>query len=418
MNELKHLIQERMVRELGPEKTADLTRNEVADRVEILLDDFRRAGADITEQRGDEITAEIIQDMIGFGPLHALMHDPSVTEIMVNAPDVVFIERDGKKQRADVRFRDMEHLRFTVHRLLAMWPGKRLDESSPYVDVTLDDGARVNMVIPPVAYPSPNITIRKYSRWFDGTGDFVANGTLDGRMEQFMSACVRAQMSMLFSGATGSGKTTLLEVFGYCIPDNERLVVIEDTMELQVRQPNVVRLLTRDKNIEGRGEVTIGQLFVNSLRMRADRILLGEIRGAEALDYLQAVNSGHTGSFAVVHASSPHEAVLRLENLVPTAGYPIPVNVTRSQISEGIQLIVQCTQFPDGRRVISKLTEVGDVGPDGQVMLHDIFVFRATGRDAQGTTLGSFAATGRVPAFHETMRVRGEGMHEGFFRAD
>jgi pilus assembly protein CpaF len=415
MSPLKQAIEARLHEDPLVRHSPGLSREDLAEAVGRAVEALQALGTLVAPEEAAAALASIQQDALIYGPLYGLMHDRGVTDVMVNGPEDIFVERGGRRSRARAHFRDEEHLRATVHRLLALSPSKRLDESTPFVDLSLDDGSRVNVVIPPIAVGGAKITVRRYSRWFRGIDDFVANGTLDARMATLLAAAVRAKVSVLFSGATGTGKTTLLEVLGAFIPEEERLVVIEDTLELHFHQPNVVRMLTRAPNIEGAGEITIGRLFFNALRMRPDRIILGEIRGREALDYLQAVNSGHRGSFAVIHAGSPEEALLRLENLVPVSGLPIPASVTRSQISHGVELVVQVEQLQDGRRVLSRLSEVGEVGPDGEVQVHDLFRFERLGLGEGGKVVGEFVATGRVPRFLQQLVLAGTGVDRSLF---
>lgn len=408
MDNLKSLIHERLIPRLTGRDPVELGAELVADLVDELADELAARGDHLSPSRAARLRADAYQEVVALGPLHSLMVDSEVTEILVNGPHDVFVERLGKKARAAVHFRDLEHLRYCVQRILQMSPGRRVDEAQPFVDLWLDDGSRINIILPPVVLGAPHLSIRKYARWYEGIGDLVAIGTLDRRMAEFLHACVHAKRSILFSGATGAGKTTLLEVVGAAIPDTERLVVIEDTLELRFQQPDVVRLLSRMANVEGKGEISIGDLFHNSLRMRPDRVILGELRGREALDYLQAITSGHRGSLAVIHASTPEEAVLRLENLTTMAGRVVPLASVRSQIAHGLDIIVQLERMVDGKRRVTRITEVTGVGGDGNVVVKDLFVWKAVDRAADGHIEGRFEATGNLPTFVEDLRLSGE----------
>jgi len=355
-------------------------------------------GVQLDEPIRERITDEIADDILGLGPIEELLRDPDVTEVMINGPDEVFVEWQGRKARSEVTFDGDDHLHHTLEKLLIS-TGKRLDESSPYVDLSLPDGSRVNVIIPPVAVGGPHVTIRRYQHRFDSLENLVEMDTLDERMARFLLACVRARINVIFSGASGTGKTTMVEVLSTYIESNERVVVIEDTLELKLRQSNVVRLLTRPPNPDGRGEITTRDLFSNSLRMRPDRIILGELRGPEVLDYLQAINSGHRGSLGVIHASTPEEALLRLESLTAFTGIPIPAGVTRHQIAHGLDVVVQLAQLNDGSRKVTRIAEVIDSRDDSPLAALDLFVYRETGFDAEGRVEGFHAATGAVPSF-------------------
>jgi pilus assembly protein CpaF len=408
MDPFKQIIHERLIPVLHDQDPNKVGPGLIDTLVENLATELQQQGVELADDRLDRLRADVFQELIGFGPLHSLMHDPEVTEILVNAPDLVFAERRGIKTPVAAHFRDIEHVRYVVQRILHMNPGRRVDEVQPFVDLWLEDGSRVNVIIPPVVVGCPHLTIRKYSRWFRGIDDFVRNGTLDNRMARFLQACAHNRRSILFSGATGSGKTTLLEVVSASIPDTERLVVIEDTLELRLHQPDVVRLLSRMPNLEGKGEVTIGDLFHNTLRMRPDRIILGELRGRESLDYLQAITSGHRGSLAVIHAASPEEAVLRLENLATSAGLNIPLASVRSQIAHGLEIIVQVERAADGARRVTRISEVVGLQDNGRVDLRDLFVWKADRRAAGGKVTGHFEATGNLPTFLQALALDGQ----------
>lgn len=364
----------------------------------------------------DAVLAEILVEARMFGPLWRLMFDREVSEIMVNGPDLVFVERNGAKQREPGEFfRDAEGLHSAIERIMRVDSDLRLDQSRPWADLALPGGSRANIAIPPIAHGSPHLTIRKYQGVLKSMDDMIQAGTLDVRMAELLVHSTRIRKNILFSGATSTGKTTLLEVLSRHIPEGERVICIEDTLELHLAHENVVRLLTRTENFEGKGEVSIGDLFRNSLRMCPDRVLLGEIRGKEAYDYLQALNSGHDGSLAVIHASSPVEAVVRLQNLVPLAGLGVPPGVVRRQISAGLDLIVQMHQLADGSRKVTRITEVGEPDASGELTLVDLFRFDVTRRGERGIE-GRFVATGNRPSFFDDLARSGEAMRESLFQ--
>ena len=368
----------------------------------------------LTSPERQRLMREVLDDVIGLGPLQPLIDDPSVTEVMVNGHDRVFIERGGKLLRADTAFDDDDHLRRIIERIVTK-VGRRIDEASPLVDARLEDGSRVNAIIPPLAVSGAALTIRKFSRDALSVPDLIRLGTFSPEMAQLLSACVEARLKILVSGGTGTGKTTLLNVLSSFLPSDERIVTIEDAVELQLQQDHVVRLESRPANIEGRGEVTIRDLVRNSLRMRPDRIVVGEVRGAEALDMLQAMNTGHDGSLSTVHANSPRDAIARLETLVLMAGMELPLRAVREQVSSAIDLIVHLTRLRDGTRRVTHLTEVH--GMEGQVVTtQDIFLFDyGAGMDAAGRFLGRSVATGVRPTFTERFAELGINLPPGIF---
>ncbi len=346
------------------------------------------------------LTREVEDDAIGLGPLQRMLDDDSITEIMVNTYDRVYVERHGRLQLSPARFSSEQHLRRVIERIVAK-VGRRIDESSPLVDARLSDGSRVNAVIPPLAVDGSSLTIRKFSRNPLGVNDLVGFGTMTEQMAHLLHACVQAKLNILVSGGTGTGKTTLLNVLSGFVPRGERIVTIEDAVELKLQQPHVVRLESRPPNIEGTGEVRIRDLVRNSLRMRPDRIIVGECRGGEALDMLQAMNTGHDGSLSTLHANSPRDAMSRLETLVLMAGMDLPLRAIREQASSAVDLIVQIGRLRDGTRRITHVTEVHGMEGD-TVVLQDVFVFDySAGVDEHGTFLGSAVATGVRPRFSE-----------------
>ncbi len=348
-------------------------------------------------------------------PLPTLFADDSVTEILVNRWDRIFVERDGVRQASGLRFESAERLRYAVERILDLAPGARADISQPMVDLALPDGSRVNICVPPVVLDSPHLTIRKYNRPVTVPEDLVGVGTLSPEMAWFLATAVRHGAAVLYSGATGTGKTTMLEVLASAIDHRERIVVIEDTLELHLPQPNVVRMLGRPANMEGKGEISLEALFRNSLRMRPSRILLGEIRGGEVLDYLQAITSGHRGCQAIVHASSAREAVLRLQQLALMAGRGADRNVVAQQVVQGLDLVVQLDQHHDGVRRTVAITEVyPDAASPLGVGLRDIYVWRQPDV-AAGQEQGTYTATGHRPLLADSFELEGLGIPKGAF---
>ncbi len=363
----------------------------------------------------ERLYAEITHLAMLFGPLWRPLFDRHVSEIMVNGPDRVFVERNGRIEPADVTFRDADEVRHTMDKILQLDTSVRLDVSRPYCDLSLPDGSRANFVVPPVV-TTPHLTVRKYQGLFRGMDDLAAAGMLDERMGHLLLAATRSRLNLLFSGAAATGKTTLLEILSRSIPVGERVICIEDTQELHLDHPNVVRMVTRIPNVEGKGEITIGDLFRNALRMAPDRVLLGEIRGKEAFDYLQALNSGHEGSLAVLHASSPEEALVRLQNLVPLAGLGVPPAVVRRQIAHGIDLVVQIEQLPGGARKVTRITEVRGLDAAGELVLADLFSF-VVDRTGPTEVSGAFRASGEVPAFLPRLERSGLTIAPELFRA-
>jgi len=359
----------------------------------------------LPEDLKKEIFVQVLNDLLGFGPLQTLLDDPDVSEIMVNGPKKIFVEIKGQLTKANITFDDDDHVLRVIDRIILPL-GRYVDADSPTVDARLPDGSRVNAVVRPVAIDGPSITIRKFRRDKLKVEDLINYGSLTGQIAHFLQACVKARFNIVISGGTGSGKTTLLNVMSGFIPEDERIVTIEDAAELQLQQDHVMRMETKSANAEGRGLVGIRDLVRNSLRMRPDRIVVGEVRGGEALDMLQAMNTGHDGSLTTVHANSSRDALARLETLVLMAGLELPLKVVRQQISSAIDLIVQQTRLKDGQRMITAVTEVA--GMEGEiVVLTDIFKFTQTGVTTEGKILGELRATGIRPNFSPRLEAAG-----------
>ncbi len=353
-----------------------------------------------------ELVQAISADILGLGPIEAFMADPEITEVMVNSDDSIYIERAGKLYLTESRFASTEHLRQVIERIVSA-VGRRIDESSPLVDARLPDGSRVNAVIPPLAVDGPQLTIRKFARHGFSSDDLVKLGSLSEVSADFLDACVRGKRNILISGGTGTGKTTLLNVVSSFIPENERIVTIEDAVELQLRQRHVIRLEARPANIEGRGAVPIRELLRNSLRMRPDRIVVGEVRGPEALDMLQAMNTGHEGSLSTVHANSPRDAMSRLETMVLMAGVDLPMRAIREQIASALDVVIQLSRMRDGSRRVVEITEV--VGMEGDTLtLSELYKFDYdAGFDEEGRFAGQLQPTGLRPMFSEELHYQG-----------
>jgi len=369
-------------------------------------------GSDIPRADRPRIVSELYNDIVGLGPLEPLLADPSITEIMVNGFDHVYVEMKGKITKTNVKFRDDEHVLNVINRIVTS-VGRRIDESSPMVDARLADGSRVNAIIPPCALTGPTITIRKFSKNPLTVTDLMRFGSLSPHMVSFLEACVKARLNIVVSGGTGSGKTTLLSVLSDYIPETERIVTIEDAAELQLRQEHVITLESKPANVEGNGAITIRDLVKNALRMRPDRIVVGEVRSGEALDMLQAMNTGHDGSLTTAHANSPRDLMSRLETMVLMSGFDMPVKAIREQISSALDLVVQQSRLRDGTRKITSISEV--VGMEGDtITLQDIFVYKQHGFGPDGTG-GAFTATGVRPNFAGKMLDNGVSLRDEWF---
>jgi len=404
---LKTKIHKRIVAEMSledskalVEKKADIkVLKEVVTRISNTVMDEEITLVPQAERR--RIIPEVLAEVLGFGPIEPLLKDDTVTEIMVNNAGQVYIERKGKLELTDVTFRDDAHVMHVIEKIIAPI-GRRIDESSPMVDARLPDGSRVNAIIPPLALKGPAITIRKFAKEPYQVVDLIRFGTWTQEIADFLKACVEGKLNIIVSGGTGSGKTTTLNILSAFIPTTERIVTIEDAAELQLRQDHVVTLESRPANIEGKGQITMRDLVKNSLRMRPDRIIVGEVRGGEALDMLQAMNTGHDGSLTTGHANSPRDILSRLETMVLMAGMNLPDKAIREQIAAAINLIVHESRFPDGTRKINAITEIQ--GMEGDIItLQDIFVYEQKGKDENGRVIGRFRPTGIRPKFMDKL---------------
>lgn len=361
-----------------------------------------------------KVNQSVMNEIYQFGPISDLLMDNTITEIMVNGPLDIFVERKGKILKVENEFRDDKHVMHIIDKIISPL-GRRVDESSPLVDARLPDGSRVNIIIPPLAVRGPSITIRKFSKDPLTTKDLITFGALNGDIAEFLRLCVKGRINVLVSGGTGSGKTTLLNVLSSYIPEDERIVTIEDAAEVQLQQSHVVTLESRPANIEGKGRITIRDLVVNSLRMRPDRIIVGEVRGGEALDMLQAMNTGHDGSLTTIHANSPRDSLSRLETMVMMSGIELPSRAIREQVAAAVDLIVQVERLVDGSRKVTKISEI--IGLEGEVVtLQDIFLFRQSGFDEHGSVKGKHQATGIVPNFLEKIQAHGETVPPSLFK--
>jgi pilus assembly protein CpaF len=390
--------------------TAERLREELKNLVERLLGEEKLA---INQTERASLVSDIQHEVLGLGPLEPLLADPSISDILVNSSRSVYVERKGKLELTTVRFENDAHVLKIIDKIVS-GIGRRIDESSPMVDARLPDGSRVNAIIPPLAVDGPVLSIRRFAVVPMKMGDLISNKTLTPAMATILSGLVHAKVNLLISGGTGSGKTTLLNAMSAYIPHDERIVTIEDAAELQLQQPHVVRLETRPSNIEGKGEVTQRALVRNSLRMRPDRIILGEVRGPEVLDMLQAMNTGHEGSMTTVHANTTRDALIRLENMIGMGGLAMPTKIVRQQISSALTVLVQIARMSDGKRKVVSIQEISGMEGD-MISTQEIFNFTQSGIDPEGKVLGQFHASGIRPKFVDRLKVRGIEVGDDLF---
>jgi pilus assembly protein CpaF len=413
-SELKTTVHLAVIGDLGPQ-LFNVSIDPITLRERVTAEIRQRLSQETGLSRDDRerITSEVADDILGHGPLERLLADDSVTEIMVNGPHDIWVERQGRLYQTSVRFNDHLHLRRIINKMVAQ-VGRRIDESSPMVDARLPDGSRVNAIIPPLSLSGPLVTIRKFSKKRLDLQDMIRLSTLTTESVEFLQRCILAGLNILISGGTGSGKTTLLNALSTGIPDDERIVTIEDAAELRLNQRHVLRLEARPKNIEGEGEVSIRELVRNSLRMRPDRIIVGEVRDAEALDMLQAMNTGHDGSLCTVHANSPRDALARIETMVLMAGFDLPVRAIRQQVSSALDLTVHLERLEDGSRRVTSITEVQRMESD-VITLQELFAFKVERIEPDRTVVGSLGPTGLRPTFLHKFEKRGVTLPTGLF---
>jgi pilus assembly protein CpaF len=419
--ELKTRVHHACIAKLGPELFAAETTGDLSERVlRAVTEQLALDRTPLTREERRQLVREITDDILGYGPLEPLLRDDSVTEVMVNGSDRIYIERNGKIQQAGVTFVDDAHLLRIIDKIVSQ-VGRRIDEASPMVDARLPDGSRVNAIIPPLSLRGPTLTIRKFSRDPYTMDDLINFGTLTPKAAHFLAACVQGKLNMLISGGTGTGKTTTLNALSAYVPGDERIVTIEDAAELQLQQEHVITLEARPANIEGQGEVKIRELVRNALRMRPDRIIVGEVRGPETLDMLQAMNTGHEGSLTTIHANAPRDALARLETLVLTAGVDLPLRAIREQVASAFDILVQISRLVDGSRRISHVTEVLRMESD-VITLQDIFLARPPDEEAASAQitrlLSPLSCTGLKPHFLEKMAANGVTLPATFFQQE
>ena len=408
--ELKSTIHRRLIDRLDLSTVADLTPEQLSGIIKTVVENMiAQEGIPLSRPERDRLVVEIQNETMGLGPLEPLLSDTDVSDIMVNGPNGVFVERHGMIEKTDVSFKDNEHLMAVIERIVSK-VGRRVDEASPMVDARLADGSRVNVIIPPLAIDGPALSIRRFGVKPLKMENLLANGSLTEEMAAAFEAMVKARMNILVSGGTGAGKTTFLNVLSSSIPANERIITVEDAAELILQQEHTVRLETRPPNIEGKGAITQRDLVRNALRMRPDRIIVGEVRGGEALDMLQAMNTGHDGSISTIHANAPRDALSRIETMVLMAGFDLPSKAIREQIASALNVILQLSRMSDGTRKVVTVSEV--TGMEGDVVvMQDIFVFEKRGVDRDGKVLGEYRATGVRPKFLDA--VHAAGIHLG-----
>jgi pilus assembly protein CpaF len=413
--DLKRLIHGKLVDKLDLSRVSDLAgetlRREIRMVVERLCDTENPL---LNRMERERLIDEVLDETFGFGPLEMLLKDPTISDILVNGPHKVYVERRGKLEKSDVKFRDNEHLLQIIDRIVSK-VGRRVDETSPMVDARLPDGSRVNAIIPPLALDGPSLSIRRFGANPLKLEDLLNFKAFTPEMAMLMEACIKARLNIIISGGTGCGKTTLLNTLSSFIPGDERLVTIEDAAELQLQQEHIVRLETRPANIEGKGAVTTRDLVRNALRMRPERIIIGECRGGESLDMLQAMNTGHSGSMTTLHANSPRDAQARLETMIMMAGMELPMKAMRQQISSAVDIIIQANRLQGGPRKITSVTEVMNMEQD-VIIMQDVFRFKQLGIDQNGRAFGQFEATGVRPSFISRLEASGIKLPSNLFQ--
>jgi pilus assembly protein CpaF len=412
--DIKSRVHRRLIERLNLSSLDKLTREQVIDAIRKVVHDLlAQESAPLNFEEREMLVQQVLDEIFGLGPLEPLIQDPEVSDILVNTYKQVFIERHGKIEKTDVRFQDDRHLLQVIDRIVSA-VGRRIDDSSPMVDARLPDGSRVNAIIRPLAIDGPHLSIRKFKRDALQGEDLLRYDSATEQMLELLRGIIRARLNVLISGGTGAGKTTLLNILSSFIPPTERIVTIEDSAELQLRQPHVVRLETRPPNIEGSGEVSQRNLLVNALRMRPDRIIMGECRGGEAVDMLQAMNTGHDGSITTLHANTPRDALSRLETMISMASLDLPEKAMRQQIASAIQVVIQVSRLSDGTRKILQISEI--VGMEGDVItMQDIFVFERIGMGEDDKVLGHFKATGIRPRFSDRLKTYGVDLGQLLF---
>lgn len=414
LEQFKADVHRTLISKLDLEKLATVQNSKAKQAVASLVQNIiGESRLPLSAVEKEKVQADLLDEVFGLGPLEALLRDPKVSDILVNSKDVVYVERGGLLQKTDIAFRDDRHILQIIDRIVSK-VGRRIDESSPMVDARLPDGSRVNAIIPPLALDGPALSIRRF-----GTGPLAADTLIElksisSEMLQLLASAVKARMTVLISGGTGAGKTTFLNLLSQYIPQTERIVTIEDAAELQLAQENLVRLETRPPNVEGQGAIRQRQLLINCLRMRPDRIILGEVRGDEAFDMLQAMNTGHEGSMATIHANTPRDALSRLESMVAMGNLNLPERTVRQQIAAAINIVVQCSRLSDGSRKVMSISEV--TGMDENVIsMQEIFSFQRKGLSGSGKVLGTFRPSGIRPKFLERLRIAGIQLPSALF---
>jgi len=412
--EMKSRLHRQLINRMDLTKLSALTQEHVHSEVSRLAEVvLAQEGAPLSASEREKLVNDVQHELFGLGPLEPLLADPTISDILVNKHDVIYIERRGKIERTNVRFKDDEHLMRVIERIVSSI-GRRIDESSPMVDARLQDGSRVNAIIPPLSIDGPVVSIRRFGADPLRMTALIENNALTKDIADMLQMCVNARLNCLISGGTGAGKTTLLNALSAFIPEDERIVTIEDSAELQLQQPHVVRLETRPPNIEGKGEVTQRELVKNSLRMRPDRIVIGEVRGGEAIDMLQAMNTGHDGSLTTIHANTPRDALARLETMIQMTGMRLSDRAMRQQIASALDLVVQVARLSDGSRRLTSISEI--TGMEGEtITMQEIFMYERTGVDKEGKVIGRFKPTGIRPRFAERLKACGLQLPRVFF---